>query len=102
MVLGLKSGETADMDCSLCYKDRWISARNYVLVNALVTVTFLVMCIMHVIDMKGMVLVMCIMQIIDPNGMITVIIKALFFNPFTSLSNSVHHPHFIYVSSVLV
>jgi hypothetical protein len=37
MVLGLKSEETVDVDCSLCYKARWISARKYVLTNVLVT-----------------------------------------------------------------
>jgi hypothetical protein len=58
-----------------------------VLANALLTVTFLVMCIVHVID---------------PKGMITVIIKALLLNPFMSMSNSVHPPHFISISSVLV
>jgi hypothetical protein len=62
----------ADVDCSLCYKDRWISARKYVLENVLVTVMFLVMCILHVIDPKGMVLVVCIMPVIDPKGMILV------------------------------
>jgi hypothetical protein len=55
--------------------------------KGLMTVTLLVMCILHVIDAKGMT---------------TVIIKALVLKPFTSLSNSVHHQHFISVSSVLV
>jgi hypothetical protein len=73
--------------CSLFYKALWISARKYVLANALVTL---------------MLLVMCILRVIDPKGMTTVIIKVLLLNPFTSLSNSVHHPHFISVSSVLV
>jgi hypothetical protein len=72
MVLGIKSGETTDVDCSMCYKDCWISARKYVLANALVTVTFLVTCFLHVIDLKEMILVMCIMHVIDPNGMILV------------------------------
>jgi hypothetical protein len=99
----------ADVGCSLCYKDRWISARKYVLANALVTVTFLVTCFLHVIDPKGMILVMCIMHVIDPKGMISVlfimhvidlkgimtVIKALLLNPFMNTSNSVHHPHFI-------
>jgi hypothetical protein len=87
MVLGPKSGETADVDCSLCYKARWISAGKYVLANALVTVALLVMCILHVIV---------------PKGMTTVFIKALLLNPFTSQSNSVYHPHLIPISSVSV